>query len=65
MDNALVFDIGGVFELVMVKGVHGYHGHYINRVNGVATTFTAPGMTKKQIITKFWDRAREFKGVVA
>jgi hypothetical protein len=54
-----------VFELVMVKGVHGYHGHYINRVNGVATTFTAPGMTKKQIITKFWDRAREFKGVVA
>lgn len=61
MDNALVFDIGGMFELVMVKGAHGYHGHYTNLVSGVTNSFSAPGMTKKQIIRKFWDRTKEVK----
>jgi hypothetical protein len=59
MSRELVFDIGGVYELVMVEGKDGYHGHYINKRTGVATTFSAPGLTKKQILTKFWIRAKE------
>jgi hypothetical protein len=65
MDNALVFDIGGVFELVMVKGAHGYHGHYTNLRSGVTNSFTAPGMSKKQIVRRLWDRAKESKGGAA
>jgi hypothetical protein len=64
-DKALVFDIGGVFELTMVEGAHGYHGHYTNKVNGITNSFSASGMTKKQIITRFWMRAKEFKGGAA
>jgi hypothetical protein len=56
-----IYDIGGVIELVMVKGAGGYHGHYSNKQSGVATTFSAEGMTKKQIIAKFWDRVKNEK----
>lgn len=64
-DKEMVMDIGGVFELVIIEGHRGFHGHYTNRVNGITNTFSAPGMTKKQIVTKFWDRAKEFKNVSA
>lgn len=59
--KVLTYDIGGVYELYMVKGKGNFYGHYTNLITGLTCTFSATGMTKKQIITKFWDRAKEFK----
>lgn len=64
-DKEQVMDIGGVFTLVLIRGPRGYHGHYTNRVNGMTCSYDGVGMTKKQIVTKFWDRAKEFKNVSA
>jgi hypothetical protein len=60
-DGTVTYDIGGVYELVMVKRVDGYSGHYTNLKTGMTCTFSAPGMSKKQILTKFWDRAKEYQ----
>lgn len=49
----------GHYELVMAKGRRGYHGHYTNKKNGMTNTFEAEGMTKKQVIGKFWDKLKE------
>lgn len=61
----LVFDIGGVFDLVLVQSHKGYYGHYKNKRTGMTCSFDGSGMTKKQILTKFWDRAKEFKELSA
>jgi len=58
------YKIDDVFTLYMEKGAGGFHGHYDNHRSGMRNTFSAPGMTKKEIIRKFWDRAKEYKKVV-
>jgi hypothetical protein len=55
------YQIAGVFTLYMKQGAGGYHGHYDNHVSGMRNTFSAPGMSKKEIITRFWDRAKEYQ----
>lgn len=51
----------GHFELVMVNGHRGFHGHYTNTKTGIINTFQAEGMTQKQILRKFWDRVNKEK----
>lgn len=55
------YKIGEVFTLYMMKQAGGYHGHYDNHRSGMRNTFSAPGMSKKEIIKKFWDRAKEYR----
>lgn len=54
------YKIGDVFTLYMAKKSGGYHGYYDNHRSGMTNTFSAPGMSKKEIIKKFWDRAKEY-----
>lgn len=61
MEREQVMDIGGVFELVLVRGSSGFHGHYKNRRTGMTCSFDGSGMTKKQILTRFWDKAKQIK----
>lgn len=59
----MTLDIGVVYQLVMTKGKQGFHGYYTYRGKGAATTFSAPGMTKRQIIKRFWERAKKLQDV--
>lgn len=58
-DMEEVFDIGGVFTLVLIQGSRGYHGHYTNKRTGMICSYDGSGLTKKQIVTKFWDKVKE------
>jgi hypothetical protein len=55
------YQIADVFTLYMKPKAGGYHGHYDNHRSGMRNTFSAPGMSKKEIITRFWDRAKEYQ----
>ena len=54
------YKIGDRYTLYMAKGSGGFHGHYTDHKRGLSNlTFSAPGMSKKDIIRKFWDRSKE------
>jgi len=53
------YRIGKRYTVYMAKGNGGFHGHYTDHKKGFTNTFTAPGMSKKAIIRKFWDRSKE------
>lgn len=57
--EVLTFDIGGVYEVVMKYSKGGYTGHYTHLKTGKVLTFSAHGMSKKQILTRFWDRVKK------
>lgn len=59
MKEPMKFDIGGVYTLELVKCPKGYHGEYTVVGTGKVFSFDGTGMSKKQILTKFWDRAKE------
>lgn len=56
----LRFDIGGVYVLELVQGGSGYYGHYTVVRTGKVFSYDGSGMSKKQILTKFWNRAKEY-----
>lgn len=60
-DEAVVLDIGGVYELVLVQRNGRFIGHYTVKRTGRIFSFDGTGMSKKQIVRKFWDRAKAVK----
>jgi hypothetical protein len=60
-----VFDIGGVYQLVLIKGSNGYHGHYKVYRSGMTFTYDGTGLSKKQIITQFWNNAKRVTAQIA
>ncbi|ANY29257.1 hypothetical protein [Bacillus phage PK16] len=52
------FDIGGVYALQLRKCPTGYCGEYTVVASGKTYSFDGTGMTRTQILRKFWDRAK-------
>ncbi|QFP93433.1 UNVERIFIED_ORG: hypothetical protein Xoosp15_168 [Xanthomonas phage Xoo-sp15] len=52
------FDIGGVFALELKKTSSGYCGEYTIVRTNATYSFDGTGMTRTQILRKFWDRAK-------
>ncbi|AIF72125.1 hypothetical protein LD11_gp249 [Bacillus phage Riley] len=52
------YDIGGIFQLVLKKEDNRYQGYYV--VHRTKETFTYDGgnLSKKKILTAFWQKAR-------
>lgn len=53
-EDATVYDIGGEMTVTMKQGATGFHGHYNKTGSQAVYMFDAPGMTRKQIIKRFW-----------
>jgi len=56
------FDIGGEFTLVLAKVRGGFVGEYKRKGSSGVYMFDGRGMTQKQILTIFWDKAKGIKG---
>ncbi|APZ82688.1 hypothetical protein Goe27_02340 [Bacillus phage vB_BsuM-Goe27] len=48
----------GHYTLCMRQGGGGYVGHYTDTVSGNTFSFHAEGMTKRQILKRFWNRLK-------
>lgn len=46
----------GHFTVVMRRGSGGYVGHYTDHSSGSTYSFHAEGMTRKQVLKRFWNR---------
>ena len=57
--EAKTFDIGGVFDLTLVKSGSGYIGEYTKKGSRTVYTFDGSGMSQKQVLKKFWDLAKK------
>lgn len=53
------FDIGGVFDLTLARSDSGYIGEYCKKGSRTVYMFDGSGMTKKQILKKFWGLAKK------
>lgn len=59
MKEPMKFNIGGVYILELVQRGSSYYGEYTVVRTGKVFSFDGAGMTKKQILTRFWGRAKE------
>ncbi|AYJ76416.1 hypothetical protein Goe20_02330 [Bacillus phage vB_BsuM-Goe20] len=48
----------GHYTLCMRQGGGGYVGHYTDTVSGDTFSFHAEGMTKRQILKRFWNKLK-------
>ncbi|AYJ75636.1 hypothetical protein IM043_gp156 [Bacillus phage SPG24] len=48
----------GHFTVVMRRGSGGYVGHYTDHSSGSTYSFHAEGMTRKQVLKRFWNRIK-------
>ena len=55
------YDIGGEFTLVLAKVRGGFIGEYKRKGSKQTYMFDGSGMTKKQILTIFWDKVRKMQ----
>ncbi|UXQ88862.1 hypothetical protein Thu_246 [Bacillus phage Thurquoise] len=59
VEQPKTFDIGGVFTLELKKTSSGYCGEYTIVRTNTTYSFDGTGMTRRQILSKFWDRAKK------
>lgn len=53
------YNIGGVFDLTLIEDEKGFIGEYKKVGSGQIYIFDGSGMTKKKILTTFWNKVRK------